>query len=1108
MEAIVVILLLVLIAILIMPLVALVKASGARSRVEDVAAQIGAVEIELRRLRQTGGTSEARLEDLVRQVAALQLELQLIKRAGGQAASVEPPVVTPAQAEAGKAAVLEQENEKGKEQEQCGLEGAALSMQGGESKSCSGEWKRQRAALQSEGEQQEPGGLPASSPVPVEAVPPQPPPLVESLRLVRDLPKEEAMPARNEIPSPQPSPEAVEPPSTEPGVQINWEQFMGAKLFAWIGGLAMFLGVAFFIKYSFEHNLVPPQVRAAIGFLIGVGLLVGGRVMKRKETAVTAQTLCSTGVLVLYGVTFACRALYHFAFFDTVPTFLLMTLITAVAFLLSVEMNAMVVAVLGIAGGFLTPVLLSTGQDAPLALFGYIALLDIGLLAVALRKEWKTLPVLGAIGTVLMQIGWIAKFFVPEKYFEDNKVLVAMAVLFGFQMLFLAAVVWGKRTSRLSRTLCGGAILLGGVAMLATFFFLQFDPLAQRPALIFGYVLFVDLGLLALAFLDEESAPAHSLAGVAAFLLLALWTGDHLTQSHLHVALACYLGFALLHSAAPLVLSRLCGRAIPGWCSSVPAVALVLVLMPIFKLTELSLLIWPLVLVIDLLAVFIAVVTAALWPILVVMALTLFATGAWIFRIPSELTGLPTSLFMLGGFALFFIAAATWASRKLMKHFSDLETPDTPSLFGDVSQAANLAVQIPALSATMPFLLLIMVSLRLPLANPSPVFGLALLLVVLLLGLAKIMALEALPAIGLVCVVALEQTWQLGHFNPVHAGLPLAWFLIFYGIFTVFPFVFHRQFAKSTLPWATAALAGPAHFYLLHHLVQTSYPAWSGMMGLMPAAFSIPALLGVVVLLKITPAESPARNTQLAWFGGVTLFFITLIFPIQFDRQWITIGWALEGAALCWLFQRVPHPGVRLTGVVLLVVAFVRLALNSAVLSYHARAAAPILNWYLYAYGVTVLCLFGAARLLAPPRNEVAGFNTPPLLCTLGTILSFLLVNIEIADFFSVAGAPVLTFQFSGDFASDMTYSIAWALFALLLLVIGIAKRLAPVRYASIGLFVVTLLKLFFHDLSQLDQLYRIAAFIVVAVIAMLASFLYQRFFGTLNKLNETDPAP
>ena len=312
------------------------------------------------------------------------------------------------------------------------------------------------------------------------------------------------------------------------------------------------------------------------------------------------------------------------------------------------------------------------------------------------------------------------------------------------------------------------------------------------------------------------------------------------------------------------------------------------------------------------------------------------------------------------------------------------------------------------------------------------------------------------------------------------------------------------------MPWATAALAGPLHFYLVYQLIRTAYPNW--VPGLVPAAFALPSLLGLFVLINRTPLTSPARNAQLALFGGATLFFITLIFPIEFDREWITVGWALEGAALCWLFHRVPHPGLRLAGVALLVTVFARLALNPAVLTYHSRAAFPIFNWYLYTYGIATVCLFAAARLLAPPRNRVLGHNARPLLYTLGTVLAFLLVNIEIGDYFSIPGVAALTFEFSGSFARDMSYSIAWALFALLLLIVGMRKRTAPVRYASLGLLGATVVKLFFHDLSQLDQLYRISAFVVVAVIAIVASFLYQRFLGTAEKTNEikstVTPAP
>ena len=103
---------------------------------------------------------------------------------------------------------------------------------------------------------------------------------------------------------------------------------MGVKLLAWVGGLAAFLAVAFFVKYSFDNNLISPEVRMALGFIAGLGLLVGGVVMSRKQYAVLAHTLCGTGVVILYAVTFACRSIYHFEFFGPIPTFLLMVLIT------------------------------------------------------------------------------------------------------------------------------------------------------------------------------------------------------------------------------------------------------------------------------------------------------------------------------------------------------------------------------------------------------------------------------------------------------------------------------------------------------------------------------------------------------------------------------------------------------------------------------------------------------------------------------------------------------------------------------------------------------------------------------------------------------------
>src|SRR5207237_6506724 len=111
--------------------------------------------------------------------------------------------------------------------------------------------------------------------------------------------------------------------------------------------------------------------------------------------------------------------------------------------------------------------------------------------------------------------------------------------------------------------------------------------------------------------------------------------------------------------------------------------------------------------------------------------------------------------FILAGLSIFFLVPASWASRR-----SITAGTRAPKLFGDITDLGNFSVQLPALSAALPFLLLIMATLRLPLANPSPVFGLALLLVILLLGMSEVYSLGELPAVALVSLLVLAHAWH------------------------------------------------------------------------------------------------------------------------------------------------------------------------------------------------------------------------------------------------------------------------------------------------------------------------------------------------------------
>jgi uncharacterized membrane protein len=297
-------------------------------------------------------------------------------------------------------------------------------------------------------------------------------------------------------------------------------------------------------------------------------------------------------------------------------------------------------------------------------------------------------------------------------------------------------------------------------------------------------------------------------------------------------------------------------------------------------------------------------------------------------------------------------------------------------------------------------------------------------------------------------------------------------------------------------PWLISTIAGPVQFWFAYEIIEERLP--NDWIGFLPVAFALPATAGVIYLVKRQNISLASADSRLATLGAAIVFFVSSIFPVQFSGEWITLGWAIEGVGLLLLFRLIPNRRLRAVALIVFCAAFVRLALNPAVFEYHPRSRVHIFNWYLYAFGIPAVCFFLGARWFGEPREKSYERRAPALLYSFAAIVCFLLLNIEIADYFSIG--PTLTFSFHGNFARDMTYTIAWAVFALGLLVGGVIKNVRPLRFAAIALLSLALLKLFLHDLDSLNQLYRIGAFISVAVIAIAASFIYQRFLSPATK--------
>ena len=223
---------------------------------------------------------------------------------------------------------------------------------------------------------------------------------------------------------------------------------------------------------------------------------------------------------------------------------------------------------------------------------------------------------------------------------------------------------------------------------------------------------------------------------------------------------------------------------------------------------------------------------------------------------------------------------------------------------------------------------------------------------------------------------------------------------------------------------------------------------------------------------------------------------------VQFDKQWLTIGLALEAAAVFWLFGLVPHPGLKYFGLILFGVVGARLLLNPDVVHYY-KDAPRIFNWLLYTYGVPVLASFIGAGLLRrsealrgadPDYDWSPGDRTVivPLVAALGLILLFALINVEIAHYYSAGGD--ITFDPTPRLERDLTYSIAWGLYSLLLLGLGIWRGMKGLRVASLVFLMLTIAKAFLYDLSQLQGIYRVLSFLGLGTALIVVSLLYQRF--------------
>ncbi|MEN3333916.1 MAG: hypothetical protein V7641_3281 [Blastocatellia bacterium] len=293
--------------------------------------------------------------------------------------------------------------------------------------------------------------------------------------------KPPASPPSTRPPTPtptQPSSRVAAPPSfaqAKAKSRGNLEARIGGNWLNRIAIITFALGMAFFLKYAIDNQWITPWGRVIIGILVGLGFLVGGERLRRRYASY-AYGLTGGGILILYSSFFAA---YRFLdLIDALPAFICMALVTATAVLLAARYNALPIAVLGLIGGFLTPMVLSTGHDNEAGLFSYIALLDLGVLALAYSKQWRALNYMAFTATVLMFLAWADEWYTPEKL---QLTMLFLTLFFG--IFALLAVLYNVVNRRPTRWLDLAMVFANALLYFSASYGLLYEPYKARLGL-------------------------------------------------------------------------------------------------------------------------------------------------------------------------------------------------------------------------------------------------------------------------------------------------------------------------------------------------------------------------------------------------------------------------------------------------------------------------------------------------------------------------------------------------------------------------------------------------------------------------------------------------
>jgi uncharacterized membrane protein len=275
---------------------------------------------------------------------------------------------------------------------------------------------------------------------------------------------------------------------------------------------------------------------------------------------------------------------------------------------------------------------------------------------------------------------------------------------------------------------------------------------------------------------------------------------------------------------------------------------------------------------------------------------------------------------------------------------------------------------------------------------------------------------------------------------------------------------------ESDIAWIH--LNGLLMFAAAHFLLEVDHLAVTGTFA---ASFAVWHGVLAAALLK-------RRRDVALHFVALGFTLLSIAIALEFDGAAVTIGWACEGAAIVALGLLERRDWLRIGGTALFGVAlFQTIALLIAPAPLHHVVA---LNPRAAAGAVVVALSYLLARLhyrdaSAPNRDVAIGAAL-----IVAQVMTLVLFTSEIYAYWAVR---------DDRFARELMVSVTWGIYATALIIIGLRQDYAPIRYFAIGLLTLTIVKVFFADMAELDRIYRVSSVIGLGVVLLVTSYLYNR---------------